>query len=463
MESIKEIAMQKRDKSVIAKSLIAGILACLLAVLFFAVNTFLGADRPFLFRVLSIPVFIPFLLSKPFWPMFWPDEMFYIHEMVRFSLVFYFITGGVIGLAHCLVGRRKFYTGLIGIFVISIAIPTGFYLSDLPHHPQANDYYQIEHKGIAMPLWVRGRIDSGVIVLHLHGGPGDTAIRMSLHPAYRALESKYAVAYWDQPGAGNSRWLTPQREIPMSEVTDALDEVITLIHEKYPDTQLFLLSHSFGGEVGTKFLTEYSYDDRVVGWIMVDGVFNEIGNRELALTWLEQRATARLQEGHFASVQEEQFWKSALEYTRTHRAFEKWYETELWDNYIEPAGGYGYSSESEPALGGVPQYLVGRENFILERVNLRNAKSIYRDALATDYTPALRNINLPTLILWGRHDGAIPVASAWEVYRNIGTEDRKKTVTIFEQSGHNPMLEEPEKYTEAIETFIERTIDHYND
>jgi len=449
--------MQKWDKSVIAETLIGGVLACIIAMVFFGVDAFLGADRPFLFRVLCIPIFIPFLLSKPLWPMFWPNEMFYIYEMSGFSLVFYFITGGVIGLAHRLIGKRKFYIGLIGVLVISIAIPTRFYLNDLPQSPQVDDYYQIEHQGIAMPLWVRGRVDSGVIILHLHGGPGDTAIRMSLQPAYRELESKYAVAYWDQPGAGNSRWLTPQREIPMSEITDALDEVITLIHEEYPNTQLFLLSHSFGGEVGTKFLTEYSYDGRVVSWIMVDGVFNEIGNRELALEWLEQRATMRLREGHFSSLQEEQFWKSAIEYVRTHQTFEKWYETELWDNYIEPAGGYSYSPESEPALGGVPHYLVGRANFILERVNLRNAKSIYRDALATNYTPVMRNIKLPTLILWGKHDGALPVASAWEVYRNIGTDDSKKMVMIFEQSGHNPMLEEPEKYVTTIEAFIERT------
>jgi proline iminopeptidase len=448
----------KKNKRVIVGTLIGGILACVIAVIFFVVSTHLGADRPFLFRVFSIPFFIPFLLSKPFWPALWPNEFSYIYEMLAFSLIFYFISGGLVGLTYTVVNRRKFYIGLLGIASICILVPTGLYCFDLPQSPQVDQYHSIEYSGIAMPLWVRGRVDSGVIILHLHGGPGDTSIRMSMYPSYRQLESKYAVAYWDQPGAGNSRWVTPKRELSMSDSVAALDEVITFIHEHYPDSQLFLLGHSYGGEVGTKYLTEYPYLGKVSGWIEVDGAHNEVRNRELALGWLEQKATASLQEGNFDSPREEQFWKDAIEYAHTHRPFEKWNETELWDNYIEVAGGYGYSTESKPAMEGIPHYLLGRANFILERINLLNAKGVFLDALETDYTPVMKNITIPTLILWGRHDGAIGVDLALEAYESVGTDASQKEIIIFEQSGHNPMLEEPEKYFTSIEAFIDRTL-----
>jgi pimeloyl-ACP methyl ester carboxylesterase len=448
--------MKKRGKRVIVKVLIGGILACIVAVIWFGISTYLGADRPFLFRLVSPPVFIPLLFSKLFWPILWPNDSFYIYEILGFSLIFYFFCGGLIGLTHSFTERRIFYPIIIGILAIYTILVTGFYLSDLPSSPQVNHYHRIESAGFAMPLWVRGRIDSNIMILHLHGGPGDTAIRFSLHPAYRKLESKYAVAYWDQPGSGNSRWLKSRDEIPVSDITRALDDAVTFIHEEYPDTHLFLLGHSFGGEVGVKYLTEYPYHGRVMGWIEVDGTHNELRNRYLVLDWLKQKASSYLQEKCFDSAQEEQFWIDAIEYVQTHRFFEKWYETELWDKYIERAGGYSHSPETKPALGGIPHYLLGRANFILERINLRKSKKVFRDALETDYTPEMKKITIPTLILWGRYDGAVVVNLAWEAYKSIGTEDAEKEVIIFKHSGHNPMLEEPDKYVKAIEGFIEK-------
>ena len=53
-----------------------------------------------------------------------------------------------------------------------------------------------------MPVLVEGNVDSGVIVLWVHGGPGGTAIGFQNDEFCSAqLEPKYAVAYWDQRAA----------------------------------------------------------------------------------------------------------------------------------------------------------------------------------------------------------------------------------------------------------------------
>lgn len=158
----------------------------------------------------------------------------------------------------------------------------------------------------------------------------------------------------------------------------------------------------------------------------MDGAHNEPLNWTFALQWLKDRAQARLQEGTFDSLEEERFWEKAIEYAQTHQQFEKWYETELWDNYIGPAGGYGYSPESEAVMGGIPHYLLGRANFILERVNLRKSEQVFRDSLVADSTPSLKKIKIPTLIVWGKHDGAVVVVMAREAYENLGTEKSDK-------------------------------------
>jgi len=35
------------------------------------------------------------------------------------------------------------------------------------------NYYFVRHKGAAMPVWVKGNLESGVFLITVHGGPGD--------------------------------------------------------------------------------------------------------------------------------------------------------------------------------------------------------------------------------------------------------------------------------------------------
>jgi pimeloyl-ACP methyl ester carboxylesterase len=73
------------------------------------------------------------------------------------------------------------------------------------------------------------------------------------------------------------------------------------------------------------------------------------------------------------------------------------------------------------------------------------------DAL-TDYPirDRLPNIACPTLIVWGTHDRLVPLADAAEFERLI--PDSRKI--IFEDTGHVPMLERPERFNAALEEFL---------
>ena len=73
------------------------------------------------------------------------------------------------------------------------------------------------------------------------------------------------------------------------------------------------------------------------------------------------------------------------------------------------------------------------------------------DAL-TDYPirDRLPSIGCPTLIVWGTHDRLVPLADASEFERLI-PGSRK---VIFEDTGHVPMLERPERFNAALEEFL---------
>ena len=65
-------------------------------------------------------------------------------------------------------------------------------------------------------------------------------------------------------------------------------------------------------------------------------------------------------------------------------------------------------------------------------------------------TALIQQIKVPTLIVWGKEDEIIPVEHAYRFQRDIkGSE-----LVVFDQCGHCPMMEDPEKTKVAMEKFF---------
>jgi pimeloyl-ACP methyl ester carboxylesterase len=63
----------------------------------------------------------------------------------------------------------------------------------------------------------------------------------------------------------------------------------------------------------------------------------------------------------------------------------------------------------------------------------------------------LPEIEVPTLIVWGRNDVLIPVEDAHEFERLIGPNAH---AVIFDDTGHLSMLERPGRFNELLADFI---------
>jgi pimeloyl-ACP methyl ester carboxylesterase len=69
-----------------------------------------------------------------------------------------------------------------------------------------------------------------------------------------------------------------------------------------------------------------------------------------------------------------------------------------------------------------------------------------------DYSGRLGEITAPTLVVAGRHDPEAPLACSEEIA--AGIPDAK--LVIFEESGHYPYLEEPERFSDVVTAFLNR-------
>jgi proline-specific peptidase len=68
-----------------------------------------------------------------------------------------------------------------------------------------------------------------------------------------------------------------------------------------------------------------------------------------------------------------------------------------------------------------------------------------------DVTARLGELDLPVLITSGRHDVTTPT-----VVRPLAEAIRGAEWVIFEQSAHLPSAEEPERFRQVVESFLER-------
>jgi pimeloyl-ACP methyl ester carboxylesterase len=67
-----------------------------------------------------------------------------------------------------------------------------------------------------------------------------------------------------------------------------------------------------------------------------------------------------------------------------------------------------------------------------------------------DFEDRIPEISCPTLIVWGRTDEIVPVEDAYE-YERLIPNARK---VIFEETGHIPMLERPDRFNQLVEEFV---------
>lgn len=72
---------------------------------------------------------------------------------------------------------------------------------------------------------------------------------------------------------------------------------------------------------------------------------------------------------------------------------------------------------------------------------------------SVDYADRLGEVQVPTLLLVGRHDPQTPVACAEELAAGISDQE----MVVFERSGHTPFVEEPGRFSEVVGEFLRVT------
>jgi len=267
---------------------------------------------------------------------------------------------------------------------------------------------------VTLAYWVYGAPQSTTPIFAVNGGPGLSHIYMVQNDVWQQISQHRQVIFYDQRGTGASPLTNPNAPQTMEAQVADLDAVRAHLHL----TKIDLCGDSYGGLLVIAYAAAHPehvhqliISDGLASWETIVHLFPQVFPDKLA----EQAAAAKS-----SSASPEAQAQQGL---RDHFTM-IFYDPAKLAHYLANAPDLGFSPSTSEAVGTATAHL--------------------------DYTAALANFTFPTLVISGRYDMNVAPLTAYRMAKAIPNAK----LVIFEQSGHLPSYEEPEKYIQTLNDFL---------
>jgi len=333
---------------------------------------------------------------------------------------------------------------------------------------QISDSLWLEHKGAQMPILVEGNINSGTLILIIHGGPGGSAKGFNeLNKSFsKPMEERYALAYYDQRLSGNSRGKFDEEVVTVAQMVEDLDLVIDLLKDRYGrELNIFLYGVSWGGYLGNAYLSSGNNQEKIQGWIDVAGAHNIEKLTYDGIALMEEVATRQIT----LNSNEKENWQGILNYIKKFdeetngrtikldEAITLEMNNQAW-KAINIARNDNLLATADVVDGTLKAAFFQDHNALTALGNKfhMGGTQLWAEALSKPLTEKLKTITLPSLLLWGKYDFVVSPSLGVEMLAELGTPIANKSLIFFEQSGHSMEGLEMDELVEETINFIEQ-------
>lgn len=288
----------------------------------------------------------------------------------------------------------------------------------------------IDVNGLRMSYVEKGAGDETVLFIHGLGA--------SVHTWKYNLDefaSRYHVVAVDLPGHGNSE----MPDIPYSVNLHA--DFIYKFMQKKNIGKAIVVGHSVGGQAAV--ILALNHPEMVKKLVLVAPSGADVYMTG-TFKWLTERQFVR---------------RGAMVGLGPATGGKKRYDKIMW-NWLERDGKHGYETalvydaHSRPTEEWLQEELDYFYDFFVcpqfpdfWRAYLKTAASVPRQFVREK----LHNLKVPALIIWGEEDGIIPLESVILFNKLIPVS----MLAIFPETGHMPMVENPERFNKVVLEFIE--------
>ncbi len=295
--------------------------------------------------------------------------------------------------------------------------------------------------GVDQWIQIRGDDRAKPILLFLHSGPGFPEMPFSHVNA--ALEKDFVIVQWDQRGAGKSYSSSvPENSMTIEQFISDTHELVQLLLARFGRAKLILVAHSWGSIVGA--LTVVRYPELFEAYVGISQAVNPPESERMMYRFALETAT---KQGNA---------KAATELRRIGEPpYKSFSDYRLMKNWVKHFNDVGYAEltpwQFARTAFASPAY--SWNDLVRLVLGMRFSFShLWQEVFyRTDLFKQAPKLDVPVYFFLGRHDRTV-TASAAIADRYFGALDapKGKHLVWFENSGHWPQLEEPEKFREEL-------------
>ena len=282
------------------------------------------------------------------------------------------------------------------------------------------------------------------VLLFLHGGPG-VPNRHSILTQHRDLLDTFTIVTWDQRGTGGSYYDVPEESLTIKQITEDAKELVRYLCYEFKKDKIFVIGGSWGSELGVWL--SYRYPEHIAAFVGFGQVVNIAKNEELSYEFTLEQAKMAGNEEDIKDLESVGppvmgVYKGGFDGMMTQRQIMMKY-----GGYSKDEGKRSYfDAMVKPILASGeydPQDLMG---YILGYK--RVLKAMWNEVGETDFPTTCTKFQIPVFIFDGRLDMNTPSVLVEDWFNMI--EAPRKELIWFEESGHNPMGDEPEKFKKLL-------------
>ena len=306
--------------------------------------------------------------------------------------------------------------GLVLLMAVSYALYFSPKAADLPCRSCSGAARAVQVHGFDLYYRSVGQRGSNPPVVLLHGGPGMSSD--TFKKGFDFLADRYEVIYYDQRGSGNSQIKPDTSNYTIEQLVEELE---TLRRDVLKSEQMIVVGHSAGGASAQRYALKYP--ERVNKLILVAALPANGGQAFSGVIMDAIFATLNVLGGNIPAADPveadtrfaELSYKSALP---------RLYDTSHPET-IQDFGYYSFASNRE----------------------------FTQSTWGGNYDEQLQQLNMPALIIYGAGDGSgyTGEARAQEMQQAIPGA----VLARFDHSGHWPYLEEPQRFQETMNRFLQ--------
>ena len=302
---------------------------------------------------------------------------------------------------------------------------------------------KVNLNGFKQKIHIKGDPEKPIL-LFLHGGPG-VANRHMCTTYNQDLLDTFMVVGWDQRGTGGSYYGCDKETLSIKQLTDDAEALVEYLCKEFNKEKIFVIGGSWGSLLGVKLA--YTYPEHLYALVgfgqFVDGELNEKLSYEFALN----EATK--------ANDQESIDKLVKLGPPVMAVYKGGYDGMLIQREVmNKFGGYSKKNQAKSYTSGLAKaYLFSGEYSIPDILGVLFGNRMILEKMWPEIGRVkLQNectkFKIPYFIFDGTLDKNTPADLVEGYFEKI--EAPHKELIWFEESGHNPLIDEADKFKSLL-------------